>query len=80
MKKEIVVTPGPMSKTSGWRTQKPVVEKGACKKCGICVKVCPDGCIALGPDGIEIDYDYCKGCLICVTECPFKAFKVVEEK
>ena len=67
------------TKTGAWRTFKPTVS--GCKKCGVCVRFCPEGSIEMGENGIVIDYDYCKGCGICANECPFKAIKMeLEEK
>lgn len=68
------------NKTGSWRSFKPLVDKVKCRKCGICVRFCPEGCIDMGKE-LEIDYDYCKGCGICAHECPFKAIVMeLEEK
>jgi len=67
-------------KTGNWRTLKPVVDKEKCKKCWICYKFCPEGCIKKTDDGPVTDYDYCKGCGICANECPFKAIQMVMEE
>ena len=72
------------SKTGSWRTMRPVVDDGKCKragkKCGLCEDLCPDCAISVDINGfITIDLDYCKGCGICSNECPRKAIKMVEE-
>ncbi|RLF93987.1 hypothetical protein DRN45_04235 [Thermococci archaeon] len=56
------------------------MDKEKCKKCWICYKFCPEGCIKKTDDGPVTDYDYCKGCGICANECPFKAIQMVMEE
>jgi pyruvate ferredoxin oxidoreductase delta subunit len=54
-------------KTGNWRDQRPVIRMEDCKRCGICVEVCPDSAVlaleAKGQDKPDyvIDYEYCKG-------------------
>ncbi|MEA1992988.1 MAG: pyruvate synthase subunit PorD [Euryarchaeota archaeon] len=67
-------------KTGSWRTLKPEIDREKCKKCWICYKYCPEGCIAKKDNGPAFDYDYCKGCGICAEECPFDAIKMVKEE
>lgn len=51
----------------------PKVVPSKCKKCGVCVKVCPAKAITL--DGmVEIDYDKCIRCYCCHELCPHDAF------
>ena len=79
----VITEPGntKKTKTGGWRTYKPVVDKSMCKKCGQCAEFCPEGAITITESGAEIDYDYCKGCGICAKECPLKGIKMeLEEK
>ena len=64
--------------TGTWRTFRPVVNRDACNKCGICAMFCPDAVI--DPDTLEIDLVYCKGCGICSNECPKKCIKMVREE
>jgi Na+-translocating ferredoxin:NAD+ oxidoreductase RNF subunit RnfB len=48
-----------------------------CIKCGICVKNCPEQCIAL-EDGIPvIDYSKCTVCGTCGQKCPTKVIQVL---
>ena len=66
--------------TGAWRVVRPVVEKNACIKCGICAMYCPLQCIK--PDNRGYYYaniDFCKGCGICAHECPKKAIIMVRE-
>ena len=41
----------------------------SCKKCGTCVKVCPNGAITMGEDGVIIDREKCQLCGTCVKKC-----------
>jgi Fe-S-cluster-containing dehydrogenase component len=39
-----------------------------------CVKACPNGATAKGPDGIvTVDADKCMGCGSCIIACPYQA-------
>lgn len=73
------------NKTGPWRTQKPETDYNTCISCGLCSKICPEGCIAMMPaknypkDKPKTDYDYCKGCALCAHECPVKAIKMVND-
>lgn len=81
MKINITSKPGSTrnNKTGGWRTFKPKTDLNKCISCGICVKVCPEGCIEMkelkkyAKQKPVTNYNYCKGCGICATECPVKA-------
>ncbi len=70
------------ARTGLWRTLKPVIDYGRCKRCWwVCSGFCPDGAIAVGPDGTpRIDYDHCKGCMICLAQCPPHAIEAVPER
>lgn len=69
------------SKTGGWRSKKPVVDREKCSGCGICWIYCPEGAVKKNAEGkLEINLDYCKGCGICFNECPKKAVKMVKEE
>jgi len=67
-------------KTGGWRVFKPVLDPDKCTQCKMCFWVCPDACIRMTEDAIEIDYDYCKGCSLCAAECPKGAITVEREE
>jgi pyruvate ferredoxin oxidoreductase delta subunit len=79
----IVTEPGNASwyETGGWRSQRPILDKKLCNKCGLCYIFCPDACYTQEEDGYFIaDMFYCKGCGICATECPKKAIKMQQEE
>ena len=66
--------------TGKWRTARPVVDIERCTLCKICWKFCPEGCIQVVDDRIEIDLTFCKGCMICAEECPRDAISEVTEQ
>lgn len=70
-----------LANTGAWRTLRPVVDYERCNRCWwVCSTFCPDGAIAVDPDGApRIDYDHCKGCLVCVAQCPPHAIAAVPE-
>jgi 2-oxoglutarate ferredoxin oxidoreductase subunit delta len=51
------------------------VDDKLCKKCGICVFVCPKKVFSLS-GGLEIDYERCNGCKRCEVYCPDFAVEV----
>ena len=67
-----------MGLTGSLRTFRPVVNREACNRCGICAMYCPDAVI--DQDTMEIDLVYCKGCGICSNECPKKCIEMVREE
>ena len=67
-------------KTGGWRVFKPVLDATKCKQCKICYWFCPDACISMTDEAIEINYDYCKGCSLCAVECPTAAITMEREE
>ncbi len=65
--------------TGAWRLFRPVIDRAACTRCGLCLLRCPDGAITLDQQGYPvIDYDNCKGCMICLEACP--VHRILEEK
>jgi pyruvate ferredoxin oxidoreductase gamma subunit len=63
-----------MRQTGAWRIERPVVDRDACTRCGLCFVMCPDGVIRLDEEHYPvIDYDHCKGCMICQRLCPLHA-------
>jgi pyruvate ferredoxin oxidoreductase gamma subunit len=63
-----------LRQTGGWRVERPVVDRAACTRCGLCFVMCPDGAIEMDAGGYPvIDYDHCKGCMICQRLCPLRA-------
>ena len=68
-------------RTGDWRSQRPVLDKEKCIKCGMCWIFCPDMAYSQDDDGYFIaDMEYCKGCGICVHECPKDAITLVPEE
>lgn len=68
-----------VTKNSGWRRVRPVVDRDKCVMCLQCYLYCPDGVI-FEKDGIVcIDYDFCKGCGICGKICRPGAIKMEAE-
>lgn len=51
----------------------------SCKKCGTCVKVCPNGAITMGEDGVIIDREKCQLCGTCVKKCLLEALSFAGE-
>ncbi len=78
-----ITEPGSASlfKTGSWRTQRPVLDKEACIRCGKCWIYCPEAAYSPNGDGYFIcNLDYCKGCGICAEECPVGAITMVLEE
>ncbi|OGF31562.1 hypothetical protein A2533_03915 [Candidatus Falkowbacteria bacterium RIFOXYD2_FULL_35_9] len=72
-----------INKTGPWRVQYPVIEHEKCIACGLCARVCPEGCVFLVEEKekkfYEKDLDYCKGCSVCAVECPVKCIQMFDE-
>jgi pyruvate ferredoxin oxidoreductase delta subunit len=67
--------------TGDWKSQRPVLDKAKCNKCGLCFIYCPEGCIQPDEGSWFIaDLTFCKGCGICAKECPKKAITMVVEE
>ena len=65
--------------TGSWRTERPELKEGKCKRCGTCALFCPPQCINEKEDYFKANLDYCKGCGICAKECPAGAIAMVPE-
>ena len=48
----------------------------SCKHCGKCIDKCPNGALAMGTDGLDIDRTKCKLCGNCVKKCLFEALSI----
>eukprot|EP00727_Mastigamoeba_balamuthi_P002159 m51a1_g11940 putative 4fe-4s ferredoxin iron-sulfur binding domain-containing protein (281) ;mRNA; r:728098-728940 len=47
------------------------VDKGSCARCGLCVRLCPEGALQRGPDGVpRWDMGKCRACCRCINHCP----------
>ena len=68
-------------KTGDWRSQRPILDKNKCIKCGMCYIFCPEGCIEQSAEGhFEANLFYCKGCGICARECCTQAISMILEE
>ncbi len=50
-----------------------------CDRCGgryLCVKLCPEGALAVGPDGLPVLTKTCSGCGLCLSVCPRGAIEM----
>jgi pyruvate ferredoxin oxidoreductase delta subunit len=69
-----------VSGSSGWRTEKPVLDNSLCRGCLRCYLLCPDASIDRSGNKVKIDLRFCKGCGICSVECRFGAIAMEKEK
>lgn len=79
----ILLEPGTSSqrRTGDWRTERPVVDRTKCNKCGLCWLYCPDAAMKAVEDGYyEPDLYHCKGCGICAEVCAKGAIQMIEEE
>jgi len=68
-------------RTGDWRSERPLMDKEKCNKCGLCWLYCPDAAMELLEDGYyEPDLYYCKGCGICAKVCSRGAITMIEEE
>ena len=51
------------------------VNKKLCKKCGICVFMCPKGVFSLF-DELKVEAERCNGCRRCEVYCPDFAIEI----
>ncbi|MHC1578252.1 MAG: 4Fe-4S binding protein [Dehalococcoidia bacterium] len=70
-----------LRRTGDWRSERPVMDKRKCDKCGLCWLYCPDAAMKAVKDGYyQPDLFHCKGCGICASVCPKKAITMKEEE
>jgi len=70
-----------LRRTGDWRSDRPILDKEKCNKCGLCWLYCPDGAVELLEDGYyEPDLYYCKGCGICADVCKREAIIMIQEE
>ncbi|UCG81720.1 MAG: FAD-dependent oxidoreductase [Desulfobacterales bacterium] len=58
---------------------------GACRDCGVCITICPEGAISKQENGSEdfemvVDPDRCIGCGFCAGACPCGIWTLVENE
>ena len=70
-----------LRRTGDWRSDRPVLDKEKCNKCGLCWLYCPDAAKIPVEDGYyETDFYHCKGCGICAQVCRKGAIEMIEEE
>lgn len=69
-----------VTKNSGWRSIRPIVDTEKCAGCMQCYLYCPDGVIFIENNKAVIDYDFCKGCGICKKICKLNAIEMEAER
>lgn len=57
---------------------KPILNRGRCTKCGVCVKVCPTQAARMEEGEYPTyDTDTCIGCAQCIAQCPVVALRIL---
>jgi len=63
-----------------------IIDTERCKGCGLCVTVCPKGCIIIskcsnksGYFPVQASNSSCTGCAMCAVICPDAAIEVFRE-
>ena len=51
-----------------------------CIHCGLCIQVCPQGCLQADGDEIILNHQLCDACGRCVQECPSGALELLGQK
>lgn len=51
-----------------------------CIHCGLCIQVCPQGCLQADGDEIILTHQLCDACGRCVQECPSGALELLGQK
>jgi len=54
------------------------IEHSLCKRCGICVEICPKKALALNGE-LKVDEEKCASCGLCELYCPDFALEVVRD-
>ena len=59
--------------------KKAVVDRQVCVACGVCLKTCPKGAIAIYRGCFaQVDEEKCVGCGLCAKACPAGCITVTE--
>jgi len=65
---------GIISRIGGTR---PKIDKGKCKKCGVCARDCPTKAMSFVKGAVpKIDYNKCIRCYCCQELCPQNAVSI----
>ena len=66
-------------------SEKLFIRPERCKACGLCIKACPKGALALGKEAnnagykyVAVDAEKCVACAICTIACPDYVLEVKE--
>jgi len=62
---------------SRFREMTAVIDRERCMNCGLCIDICPEQAIDMGPI-VAIDSIKCTGCGSCIKECPNEAISLSE--
>jgi 2-oxoglutarate ferredoxin oxidoreductase subunit delta len=64
-----------------------IIDTERCKGCGLCVGVCPKGCIFISKDSNKAGYfpaqtsnSECTGCAMCAIICPEAIIEVYRDE
>jgi len=58
------------------RSKRLTILRKVCKRCGECVKACPQAAMALGAECAEPDRDKCVLCGYCIPACPVFSIRI----
>ncbi|KUO53418.1 MAG: hypothetical protein APF76_09260 [Desulfitibacter sp. BRH_c19] len=58
-------------------TKKLLITEFFCKKCGACLKVCPNNALTLGEHSVEVNHTKCLLCGYCLPECSELAIRII---
>jgi ferredoxin len=56
------------------------IDPHACLACSGCIAVCPEGALAMGLQGLQVDHGLCTLCRICLKFCPVAAIDISYEE
>ncbi len=50
-----------------------VITPEKCRRCLVCVQLCPFGAVQVADSRLEVRPEVCRGCGVCAAECPAAA-------
>ncbi|RLB10474.1 MAG: ferredoxin [Deltaproteobacteria bacterium] len=56
------------------------IDSSLCKRCSICIHICPKKVFIYANDSIKVKEENCSGCGICEIICPDLAIKIEKRK